>query len=85
MNTFEKKENVKAVIPIIQFAKLGVDDLVKTLEEFLREHDIRDVRNQIEELKTPVVQKEEVTISRRDQHKSKHEFFLIHIHFQISL
>ena len=63
----EKKENVKAVIPIIQFAKLSIDDLVKTLEEFLREHDIRDVRNQIEELKVNFLRKFRTLINEKKE------------------
>ena len=47
-----EQEAVKVVVPAIQFAKLSLDDLAAMLEDFLREYDIRDIRKQIEDLRS---------------------------------
>lgn len=46
------EESAKVVVPAIQFAKLSLDDLAAMLEDFLREYDIRDIRRQIEDLRS---------------------------------
>ena len=48
----QKTESAKVVVPAIQFAKLSLDDLAAMLEDFLRESDIRDIRRQIEDLRS---------------------------------
>ncbi len=76
----EVKESVKIAIPAIQFAKLSLDDLVKVLEEFLHDYEIRDIRNQIEEIKSSFTKKFSALVKeKRAEHESqegeKSEFF----------
>ena len=76
----EAKESVKIEIPAIQFSKLSLDDLVKVFEEFLHDYDIRDIRHQIEDLKSNFTKKFNALVKeKRAEHESqegeKSEFF----------
>ena len=63
------KESVKIEIPRIQFAKLSLDDLTKILDDFLRDYDIQDIKNQIEELKTVFTKKfKDLLKEKREEH-----------------
>ncbi|MGA9271120.1 MAG: DUF349 domain-containing protein [Lutimonas sp.] len=64
-----KKESVKIEVPRIQFAKLSLDDLTKILDDFLRDYDIQDVKQQIEELKTVFTKKFKTLLKeKREEH-----------------
>jgi hypothetical protein len=68
----ESKESVKIQIPSIQFSKLSLDDLVKMFEEFLMEYDIKDIKNQIEELKSNFTKKFNALLrEKREEHESQ--------------
>jgi len=63
------KESAKVSIPKIQFAKLSLDDLTKMLDDFLRDYDIQDIKQQIEELKTVFTKKfKDLLKEKREEH-----------------
>ena len=63
------KKSVKAEIPRIQFAKLSLDDLTKILDDFLRDYDIQEIKQQIEELKTVFTKKfKDLLKEKREEH-----------------
>jgi len=63
------KESAKVSIPRIQFAKLSLDDLTKMLDDFLRDYDIQDIKQQIEELKTVFTKKfKDLLKEKREEH-----------------
>ena len=62
-------ESVKIDVPRIQFAKLSLDDLTKMLDDFLRDYDIQDIKQQIEELKTVFTKKfKDLLKEKREEH-----------------
>jgi hypothetical protein len=68
-NESAAKESVKIEIPRIQFSKLSLDDLTKILDDFLRDYDIQDIKNQIEELKTVFTKKfKDLLKEKREEH-----------------
>jgi len=63
------EESVKVDVPRIQFAKLSLDDLTKMLDDFLRDYDIQDIKQQIEELKTVFTKKfKDLLKEKREEH-----------------
>jgi len=63
------EESVKVDVPRIQFTKLSLDDLTKMLDDFLRDYDIQDIKQQIEELKTVFTKKfKDFLKEKREEH-----------------
>ena len=66
------KESLEIKVPKIQFAKLSMDDLVKMFEEFLLEYDIKDIRHQIDDLKSNFTKKFNALLrEKRAEHESQ--------------
>ena len=69
VETAAPKETLKIEVPKIQFAKLSLDDLTKILDDFLRDYDIQDIKQQIEELKTVFTKKfKDLLKEKREEH-----------------